>query len=170
MLIITWWLCWSFGLWELFDSGALLVASDPLLNFLVARYPLLNFLVARDPLLNFLSAREHILDAIEQIWGLRSICIEHRFYLNSNNFLLNWPTALGWISLYVTMSLSRGSCVCVYVCVPSRKRRFPVDWRHLVKEHIANIGIFGLLPIQWFVGIQFVFLGFLGLCKPGYCA
>ena len=29
----------------------------------------------------------------------------------------------------------------MYVCVPSRKTRFPVDWRLLVKYCIANIGI-----------------------------
>ena len=41
-------------------------------------------------------------------------------------------------------SLSRNvrmSCVCACLCVPSQKNCFPVDWRHLVEERIANIGI-----------------------------
>ena len=29
--------------------------------------------------------------------------------------------------------------LCVCLCVPSRKTRFPVDWRLLDKDHIANI-------------------------------
>ena len=42
--------------------------------------------------------------------------------------------------------------VCVWVCVPSRKPRFLVDWRLLVKERIANTGIpldvFGFFKIK----------------------
>ena len=34
----------------------------------------------------------------------------------------------------------------VCLCVPSRNTRIPVDWRLLVKEHIANIGI----PLEFF--------------------
>ena len=50
------------------------------------------------------------------------------------------------------------SVVYMPVClsVPSQKPHFPVDWRILVIEHIANIGI--------------KYIGFLGPCKPAYCA
>ena len=58
------------------------------------------------------------------------------------------------------------SCVCV--CVPSQKPLFPVDWRLLVEEHVANIGIsqdvFGFLPFQWYFAFQF-FWGFLGFAN-----
>ena len=38
--------------------------------------------------------------------------------------------------------VSKSQCQSVlYVCEPSRKTRFPLDWRLLVKEHITNIGI-----------------------------
>ena len=48
----------------------------------------------------------------------------------------------------------------VWLCVPSRKTWFPVDWRLLVEEHIANIGIpLDVLKYIWF----------LGICKPAYC-
>ena len=35
------------------------------------------------------------------------------------------------------------SVYCVYkcLCVPLKKTRFPVDWRLLVSERVANIGI-----------------------------
>ena len=66
-------------------------------------------------------------------------------------------------------------CVCVCVClsVPSRKPRFLVDWTVLVKEHIANSGIhldlFGYCSFDYFQHFEFS-NGFLGLCKPAYCA
>ena len=37
------------------------------------------------------------------------------------------------------LSISRNVRGCVYV-VPSWKPRFPVDWKPLVEERIANIG------------------------------
>ena len=39
-------------------------------------------------------------------------------------------------------SVSNSRCpLVVCLCVPSRKPRFPLDYRLLVKERIANIGI-----------------------------
>ena len=50
-------------------------------------------------------------------------------------FSLNWPTG-------PIQSLSRNvHKLSVCVCVQSRKPRFPVDWRLMDKEDIANIGI-----------------------------
>ena len=46
--------------------------------------------------------------------------------------------SLGRFSLSVAMSVS---CVCVCVSAPSRKTLFPVNWRLLVDECIANRGI-----------------------------
>ena len=46
--------------------------------------------------------------------------------------------SLGLFSLSVTMSVS---CVCVCVSAPSRKTLFPVNWRLLIDECIANRGI-----------------------------
>ena len=50
----------------------------------------------------------------------------------------------------------------VCVCVPSRKPHFLVDWRLLVKERIANIG----MPphISFYKYICFFFFEFLDLC------
>ena len=44
--------------------------------------------------------------------------------------------------------------MCVYV--PSRKPNFPVDWRLLVKERIANIGI--PLDVFWVLTLLMIFL------------
>ena len=44
-------------------------------------------------------------------------------------------------------------CVSVCLSVPLRKPRFPVDWRLLVKESIANICI----PLEIFGFLQFDF-------------
>ena len=53
------------------------------------------------------------------------------------------------------------------VCVPSRKICFPMDWRLLVEEHIANIGIpldhFGFLVLRIFLRFYFTLLSFLSL-------
>ena len=71
----------------------------------------------------------------------------------------------------------------VCLCVPLRKTRFPVDWRLLVKECIANISVplnvFGFfagliifLHFQYFFG-YFVFASHLtvhkGVVSSGVC-
>ena len=56
----------------------------------------------------------------------------------------------------------RQSCVCVSVCAVA-ETRFPVDWRHLVKENIANIGrpldVFGFYWFNDFLRFEFVAVG-----------
>ena len=64
-------------------------------------------------------------------------------------------------------------CLCVCLSVPSQKTRFLVDWRLLVKECIASIGIpldfFRFLIFDLFSVLNFC-LGISALCKPAYCA
>ena len=59
-------------------------------------------------------------------------------------------------------------CVSVCMSVPLQKHRFLVDWRLLVKEHIANIGI--TLASFFFKDLWGFFVRFLGQYKAYYCA
>ena len=52
--------------------------------------------------------------------------------------------------------------------------QFPVDWRLLIEEHIANIArldnLFFVLKCFWGKLRLDTFCGFLGLLNPAYCA
>ena len=56
------------------------------------------------------------------------------------------------------MSLSRG-CVRVCLSVLLRKPHSPVDWKHLIEEHIDNIGI----PLFFFLQVFAVSMTFCAL-------
>ena len=57
-------------------------------------------------------------------------------------------------NIFILSSDVRMLCVCAIA-----KTRFPVDWRLLVKERIANIGtpvdVFGFLLLQYFLMFRF---------------
>ena len=56
----------------------------------------------------------------------------------------------------------------VGLCVTSRKTLFPVDWRLLVKEHIARRFLI-FVVFNDILGFKILFV-FLGLCKLAYRA
>ena len=89
------------------------------------------------------------------------------FYCNQTIFspFMSWYmqetfTASPPISRNVRLSVHRSVC-------------FPLDWRFLVEEHIANICTplepLDFLAYQWFFGVFDIFLCF-GLFEPAYCA
>ena len=64
-------------------------------------------------------------------------CESKRSYKRINIKTFHWiGPVVGWFSVSVAVSMS---CLCVGV--PWQKTCFPVDWRLLVKERIANICI-----------------------------
>ena len=82
------------------------------------------------------------------------ICLPIEFIHTPTNASLGNP-ALSFLDIQGQLANSldcdvRESSVCVFM--PSRKTRFMVDWRLLVKERIANIG----LPLEIFRCLPFL--------------
>ena len=74
-----------------------------------------------------------------------------------NHDLVDLDLNFCWSFDFVKISVCVYVCVCP--CVSSRKTSFPVDWKLLVKEHIANIGI----PKDFFF-LDTMIIGNLKIC------